>query len=71
MSLKMAQNSSEKIKLLKKFGHKGHARSMKKGSKNKKKQKNVKFPKNTEIVIKFIASAMPFTICYLNEPFMS
>ena len=58
-----------KNKNSKKFGPKGHARSIKKGSKNK----IIKFQnsKNTKNVLKFIASSMPFTIWYLNEPFMS
>ena len=53
----------------KKFGPKGHARSMKKGS--KKKKLTSKITNNVKKVFKFIESSMPFTICYLNEPFMS
>ena len=59
----MGKNKMQKI------GPKGHARSMKKGCKNKNKKS--KIPKDTKYVLKFIASSMPFTICYLNEPFMS
>ena len=50
---------------IQKIGPKGHARSM------KKRVKKIKIKKNTKNVLKFIASSMPFTIWYLNEPFMS
>ena len=36
-----------------------------------KKKKKFKIPKNTKKDIKFIESSMPFTICYLNDSFMS
>ena len=55
----------------KKIGPKGHVRSMKKGPKIKNKNKIPKLKKNTKKVLKFIASSMPFTICYLKEPFTS
>ena len=38
---------------------------------NEKRVKKIKIPKNTKNVLKFIASSMPFTIWYFNEPFMS
>ena len=44
------------------------SRSMEKISKGQKKNNN---SKNVKKFIKFIASSMPFTICNLNEPFMS
>ena len=47
-----------------KFGPKGHARSMKKCQRVKNKKIQKQFPK-------FIANSMPFTICYLNKSFMS